>query len=132
MKGIDKTVFRETCFIAEWVGIFSVFMQAVFLIIGRWNCTVMFGNILGGTAAILNFFLMGLTVQASVSKNEKESKGLIKLSQKMRMVMLFAVAAVGTGLKEFNTIASLLPLFFPRIAIAMRPIFMREKCERGE
>jgi hypothetical protein len=38
------------------------------------------------------------------------------------MLMIFAVAAIGVLLSCFHTVAVLLPLFFPRIAIALRPL----------
>ena len=39
MMKIDKTVARETRYIALWVICLSLIMQAVFLIIGEWECT---------------------------------------------------------------------------------------------
>lgn len=71
MKKIDEAVLKETKFIAVSVLILSALMEAVFLIIGKWDITVLFGNLLGGGFAILNFFLMGLTVQNAVTKKKK-------------------------------------------------------------
>ena len=119
MKKIDETVLKETKFIALSVLILSALMEAIFLIIGEWDITVLFGNLLGGGFAILNFFLMGLTVQNAVTKDEKEAKNTVKVSQVYRNFMLLAVAALGVGLSCFNTWAVIIPLFFPRIAIAL-------------
>ena len=47
MKRIDQTVLTETGYIAVWEVIFSVLMQAVFLIAGIWDYTVLLGNLLG-------------------------------------------------------------------------------------
>ncbi len=128
MKKVDKTVLKETKYIASFVLIFSVLTQAVFLIIGKWDYTVLLGNVLSGIAAILNFFLMGISVQAAVDKEDKQARSTMKMSQSLRTLMLFAVAAVGVLLPCFNTATSLIPLFFPRIAIAFKPIFInREK-----
>ena len=60
---IDKTVIKETKYIASFVIIFSVLMQAVFLIIGKWDYTVLIGNLWGIIIAVGNFFVMGLFVQ---------------------------------------------------------------------
>ena len=79
---VDKTVRRETLFVAAWVGIFSLFMQAVFLVIGRWDYTVLLGNLLGAAAAVGNFFLMGLTVQSAVQKEEKDAKQAVSWYKK--------------------------------------------------
>ncbi len=132
MKKIDKVVRNETGYIAAWVAVFSILMQAVFLIFQKWDYTVLLGNFLGAGVAVLNFFLMGLTVQAATAKSEKEAKGMMKLSQSLRTLLLFTAAVIGAAVPCFQIIASLLPLFFPRIAIAFRPLFARPKCERGD
>ena len=71
---IDKTVRRETLFVAVYTVILSALMEAVFLLIGKWDYTVLLGNLLGAGGAVLNFFLMGLTVQSAVMKDEKDAK----------------------------------------------------------
>lgn len=127
MKKVDKTVLAETGYIAVWVIILSALMQAVFLIVGSWDITVLFGNFLSAAVAVCNFFLMGLTVQSATSKGEKEAKAFMKLSQSLRTLMMFGAAILGVVLPCFQIVASLLPLFFPRIAIAFRPLFMKRK-----
>ena len=74
MKKIDPTIVKETLYISAWVLILSVLMQAVFLIIQKWDYTVLLGNLLTGVVVIINFFLMGLGVQMSLNKEEKEAK----------------------------------------------------------
>ena len=125
--GVDKTVKRETGYIALWVLVLSLLMEAVFLVLRRWSLPVLFGNLLGGGVAVLNFFLMGLTVQKAVDKDEKQAANAMRLSQSLRLVMLFAAAALGALLACFNVLATLIPLFFPRIAVALRPLFDRKE-----
>ena len=120
---IDSIVLRETSYIAVWTLILSAVMQAVFLIINRWDYTVILGNLLGASANLLNFFLMALTVQKALEKEEKEAKQTVKLSHSLRMLMLFVVALTGILLPCFNTIASVIPFFFTRIAIMFRQFF---------
>ena len=131
MAKVSQTVRQETLYIAAWVVILSVLMQAVFLLIGKWDITVLFGNVLSGAFAVLNFFLMGLTVQKAVLKEEKEAKNAIRASQSLRTLMLFAVAAVGVLLPCFDIWASLIPLFFPRIAVNFRPLFKKNENSGG-
>ena len=123
MKKIDATVRKETLFIAAFTLIFSAVMELVFLLIGYWSYKVALGNLLGFTAAVLNFFLMGYTVQQAVLLDEEGAKKNIRLSQSLRMLMLVGFAAAGCIFKCFNPIAVLLPLLFPRIAILFRPLF---------
>ncbi len=123
MKKIDETVLKETKYIAAWIFIFSVLMQAIFLVISEWNYTVLLGNLLSAVFAVLNFFLMGITVQKALDKDEKEAKTLVKVSQLYRSLMILVVTVIGVALPCFNTVAVIVPVFFPRIAIAMRPLF---------
>ena len=74
MKRIDKTVIRETLYIFLFTVILSTLMEAVFLCFGKWSVWVLFGNLIGVFAATGNFFLMGLTVQSALGKEEKDAK----------------------------------------------------------
>ena len=125
MKKIDKVVLKETVYIALSVLVLSMLLQAIFLIIGKWDITVLFGNLLSAVAAVLNFFFMGLTVQSCISKDEKERKQTMKASNAIRMLGLFVVGLTGLLLPVFNTIAVIVPFFFPRIAINFRPLFSK-------
>lgn len=127
MKKVNETVLRETIYILAWVIILSAVTELIFLLIGKWNITVLWGNLLSAVAAVSNFFFMGLTVQSAVNFDEKKAAGYMKISQTLRMALLFVAAAVGVLLDCFNTITALIPLFFPRIAIAFRPLFFKKK-----
>ena len=121
MLKVDKTVLKETKYIAAVTVILSVLLQAVFLIIHKWNYTVLLGNVLGAAAATGNFFLMGLTVQRAVKLDEKEAKTLMKSSQTLRNFGLFVIGMIGVLISVFNTVTVLVPLFFPRFAILLKP-----------
>lgn len=124
MKKIDKTVLHESLYVAVWVLILSAVMQSVFLIIGKWDITVLYGNILSGALSTANFFFMALTVQIALGKEEKEAKNVMKLSQSLRTIVLFGVTAAGVSFSSvFNIWTVLIPLIFPRIAVAFRGLF---------
>lgn len=125
MKKIDSTVLKETEYIAFFTLILSVILQSVFLILNKWDYTVLLGNIFGFLAAVGNFFLMGITVQKALTKDQKEAKDLMKLSQTLRMLMLFVAAIIGYLVPFFNIIAVIIPFLFPRIAISLRPLIKR-------
>ena len=126
MKKIDPTVKKETLYIFFFTVTLSVLMQSVYLIIGKWNYTVLLGNLLGIAAATANFFIMGLTVQSALGKDEKDAKNMMKVSQSMRMLMLFAVALIGYLVPCFNLVAVVVPFIFPRIAVALRALFIKK------
>ena len=132
MKHIDPTVMKETKYIASWVLILSVLMQAIFLVMGKWDYTVLLGNLLSATVSIVNFFLMGLTVQHSLNKEEKEAKAAIKASQMYRNLLMLVVLIAGVVLPCFSTWTVLIPVIFPRIAIACRPLLDKRGGEKHE
>ena len=127
MAKIDKVVIKETKYIAFMVLLLSLIMEAVFLIIGKWDYTVLLGNLLSAAAVILNFFLMGLGVQKSVMLEEKEAKQTMKLSNMLRTLMMFVFLVIGVVISVFNTWSLIITLIFPRIAILLRPLFNKRK-----
>ena len=130
MRKIDKTVKKESLYVALWVLVLSVIMQSVFLVIGKWDYTVLLGNIYSYVLSVANFFFMALTVQVALEKEPKEAKSTIKLSQSLRTLALFCFAALGAYLPPFNVLAVLIPLLFPRIAVAIRGIALsKSECK---
>lgn len=127
MNKVDPTVRKETLFIAWVVLILSILMQSVFLILGKWDYTVLLGNLLGAALAVGNFFLMGLTVQKCLGMEPEDAKKRMKFSQQMRYLMMVIVCVIGAALPCFNTVAVLVPQFFPRIGVTIRGLTLREK-----
>lgn len=119
---VDKTVIKETKYISFFVIILSVLMQSVFLIISKWNYTVLLGNIYGAAIAVLNFFVMGLYVQKAVGQDEKEAKQTVKASHSLRFAAIILLAGVGVVIPVFNPVTVVIPLVFPSIAVFLRPL----------
>lgn len=126
---IDKTVKKESMYILTVTVILSVFMQGICLIVCalsdlKYSYTYITGNLVSALAASLNFFLMGVTVQKAVNSDEKAAKEKIRLSQSLRNAAMFLIIALCVLLKQyFNLVTLIIPLFFPRIAITLRPFF---------
>lgn len=113
---IDPAIKRDIKYIAMVVVILTVLMEAVFLIIGKWNVTVLFGGVLGAATAMLNFVLMALGVQKSLEKEEKDAKAAMKVSHSMRMLMMVVICAIAAMLPGvFNLVATVVPLLFPSV-----------------
>ena len=127
MKKVDSTIIKETIFVALVTLVLSALMQSVFLIIGKWDYTVLLGNLLGGVTAVLNFFLMGLTIQSALSIDVKDAKSRMKLSQMLRNLLMFVTAIMGYVVPVFNLIAVIIPYLFPRIAVGMRAISIKKQ-----
>lgn len=119
---IDPAVKKETLYILGTSLLLSVVMELVFWLTGHMDYTVPLGNLLGVGISVLNFFLMALTIQRSIGLDEKAASDKLKLSQMLRMLMVVALASVGICVPCFHTVAVVIPLFFPRLAIAVRPL----------
>ena len=151
---VQPAVQAETKKMALGVGVLTVLMIAVFLVIRQFDYTVLLGAILGCAAAVGNFFLMALTVQKVTEgmpvlpKREEEEEGAengeaeqplsdeakqagkqMQLSFLLRMLMLGGVAVLAITAPIFHPWASLLPMLFPRVVIALRSLFETKQKE---
>lgn len=153
---VQETVKRETLKIAAGTIAMSAVMVIAFLLFGYYTNAVIIGAVLGSAAAVLDFFLLGLTVQKAAEiqaahpiKNaetdddnaEDESKKLfadpetaklikrkVQLSYYGRRAMLVLIAA--TGLTAFvNLVAVVVPMLFPKLIIQARNV--AQKLPRG-
>lgn len=126
MRKIEPAVWKETRYIAVTTLLLGVAMQAVFLIIGKWSFSVLFGGLYGWAVALGNFFLMALTVQKAVGQDQKDARRTIKLSQGLRLLGTFLLALAAYLIPALHTVAAILPYLFPRIAIFFSP-FLRKQ-----
>ena len=150
---VQPAVRQETRKIALGTGILTILMVAVFLILRRFDWTVLTGALLGWAAAVGNFFLMALTVQKAademkplpaaetgmpdedggeeaelpLSDEAKRGKQRIQLSYTLRMLGLAVIAIAGVTLPCFHPVAVLLPMLFPRLVIALEGVKMNRR-----
>ncbi len=124
---IDEIVKKETIYITTVVGLLSILLQAVFLVFFKWDYTVLLGTILSSVAGVFNFFLLGITVQKAVVKEEKAAKKTMEVSRLYRMLFMVVVVLVGVNVPCFSMWAVVISLFFPRIAIALKPVFDKNR-----
>lgn len=129
MQKPQKAVIDNTKYIAVVTAILSVIMQGIFLILGKWNYTVLTGNVLGAAAAVFNFFVMAMFVQSAVDKDEKDARNTLKLSQSLRFLFLIIIAVIAITVPVFDSIAALISLMFSQVAVMLYPIFFRKKEE---
>ena len=119
---IDPTVKKETIYVCVVTLILSMLMESVFLILRQWHLTVLFGNLVGAGTGILNFFLLGLSVQKAVKNEETRAKEILRASHALRYaLMVILVPSV------FNMWATLISLLFATIAVYTRAIFNKDK-----
>lgn len=151
---VQPAVRKETAKVGLGTAILSVLMIGVFALLGRLDLTVVWGTLLGAGAAMLNFFLMALSVQQAAEDmhgvhvppepegedNEdtpsaepvpeiQRAKRRMSLSYTGRMLMLAVVAILALSLECFHPIPAALALLFPRIAISVEGFLQSHKKE---
>lgn len=129
---VQQATRRETGHIALGVLCFSAVMHLVYLVIGRWELGVLWGNLLGGSFAVFNFFLLGLTVQKIAGEtDEKRARLKLQGSYTLRMLLTVAVAVVAIKVPVFNWPAAVIPLLFPRLTILAMQLLGMYKPEKN-
>ena len=125
---MDPAVKKETGYIVLWVVLLSLIMEAVFLIIGKWDLSVLSGNLGGAAVAAGSFFLLAVTVSRAVASGKPEQASQrVKASAGLRLIGSGAVVALLIGVAGTNVFATLIPLLFPRIGLFFRPAIDRRR-----
>lgn len=121
MARLAPAVRREIGFAALWVGIAILPVQAAFWLLGLWNYTVLFGNLLGSVTAVVNVLLVGRMVQSAVTKTEKQAKNTVRLSQGGRLLLQGLILVLAGCLPQvFHLWATVIPLLVPTLAVRIR------------
>ena len=130
MSKMDPAVKKETGYIAFWVVLLSVLMEAVFLILRKWDLSVLLGNLGGAAAAVGSFFLLAVTVSRAVSSGKpEEAAKRVKASAGLRLIGMGGICALMIGVFRTNVYATVIPLLFPRAGLLFRPLYDRKRGE---
>lgn len=154
---VQAPVKQETRKIAIGVFLLSALMLLVFAVIRQFDLTVLWGTLLGGGFAVLNFFLMALTVQHAadqmngvtlppreeesaengeepVQKEElpqqKAARSIVQRSYMLRLALTAVVAVLAVKSPLFHAVPAIIALFFPRVVISAQPLL--QKMKKGE
>ena len=131
---LQQATKRETFHIAVGVLGFSAVMDLVFVLLKRWDYSVLWGTLLGGGFAIVNFLALALTVQRmAADPTEKRGKLTMQLSYTLRMLFTVFIVALAIKLPGVNWIPTVISLFFPRLTIlAMQLLGMYKPAKNTE
>ena len=138
---IQPAVKKETLNILLYTGIGVILMWAVLYILAKFvmpesvpfDYTVILGGVGALIIAVLNFFLMAVTVQKiAATDDEKKAASLMKVSfsQRMLLQVLWIVAAIAAPC--FYWIAGIAPLLFPSFGIKIAGILKYKKKPIGQ
>ena len=125
---MDPAVKKETGYITVWVLLLSLLMEAVFLMVRQWDLSVLFGNLGGAVLAAGNFFLLAWTVSRAVDRGKpEEAAQRVKATATLRLLGCAGLCALLIAVFKTNVYATVIPLLFPRIGIAFRPMIDRKR-----
>ena len=125
---MDPAVKKETGYIAAWVILLSLIMEAVFLLLRKWDLSVLFGNLGGAVISIGNFFLMALIATRAMNRGvetgkPEEAAARVKATTMTRLLGCVLLCVLLIAVFKTNVYATLIPMLFPRIGIVFGPKF---------
>ena len=124
-----KLVLQETAIITIGQVLCVAAMFGIFALLGKFDQTVLWGGILGGVLAILNFFFMAIGANLAADKaeadNGKGGKAIIQGSFMLRYLLLIVVLFAGAKSGFCNVIALVLPLVFTRPILTVGEFFRK-------
>lgn len=102
-------------------GIYMAVTMVIFFAAG-FVYSVPIGALYGIILTVANFWALGKTAQNSVQKSKKKANTYTSRMYAFRYLGLFLLLTIGAAAPFINLVASVIPLFFPRIAIMLREI----------
>ena len=129
---MDPAVRKETGYIAVWVILLSLVMEAVFLLLRKWDLSVLFGNLGGAVIAIGNFFLMALIATRAMNRGiesgkPEEAAARVKATAMIRLIGCVALCALLIAVFKTDVYATLIPMLFPQIGVFFRALGSRKR-----
>ena len=141
----DRTVLRETMRVGLGVLAMTAVMLVVFAVLNRFSISALLGAVYTAILGVLNFFVMGLTVQnianraAEKKRDEdelaafsKQMEARMKLSRNMRLIALVGLIALGIAVFKFEPLPTILPIVFPSIVIRILQIIEIRKSPQAK
>lgn len=136
LDGLQPAVKKETLNVLIYTAIGDVLMIAAFFVLHRWfvpenvpfDYTIFTGAIGGLLVAVLNFLLMGITVQkVAAEEDEKKAGRIMKMSYSRRMLLQIAWIVIALVTPAVFWAAGIIPLLFPSAGIKIKGIISRKK-----
>ncbi len=124
-----KLLGREFVILSVGLLIGSGIMIGVFALLKKFELPVLWGGLAGIFLALLNFFLMAVSVWRAADKAEQQDvaggKRLMQLSMFGRYALLLGALIVGAKSGVMNPIAMLVPLVLVRPILSIGEFFRK-------
>lgn len=132
MEQSRKEVLKQTGVIAIGQAVGTAVMIGVYLLLRKFNITVVWGALLGNLLAVGNFFFMAIiaTLAADRAKNQDVEGGqkLMKASYPIRLLLLagLLVLCAWAGKEWIDLVALVLPLTFVHLTALVLGFFRKK------
>ena len=132
MEQSRKDVLKQTGTIAIGQAVGTAVMIGVYLLLRKFNITVVWGALLGNLLAVGNFFFMAIiaTLAADRAKNQDVEGGqkLMKASYPIRLLVLagLLVLCAWAGKEWIDLVALVLPLTFVHLTALVLGFFRKK------
>lgn len=100
-------------------GVYLAVMLALFFSLGH-DYSLLIGAAYGCVLCAVNFLILGKTAQSAVKRSAKSAQNYMNTMYCLRYLGLFLLLTLGALAPFINLIASVIPLFFPKILITIR------------
>ena len=122
-----KLVLKQTGIIAIGQAVCVAAMVGIFALLGQFDMTVLWGGIVGGVLAVLNFLTMAVGAMIAADKaTQQEVKGgqeTVRTSMILRLAVLANVLIAFAKSGLCNVLAMVLPLAFTRPVLLFAEFF---------
>lgn len=125
-----KLVFKETALIAVGEVICVALMCLVYVLIGKFQLSVLLGGLVGLSVATGNFFALAVVATLASDKAEAgdpiSGQKLMRSSYPIRLLVMAGVLILCAKSGAFDVIALVLPLVFVRPILTIAEFFRKK------
>ena len=108
--------------------ILSAVTATVFIVIGQFDMSVVFGLLIGIILSVGNFYVMSVTVSKALETGDENlARKKIRNSYLIRTGAMVAIIAAAILIKPINPIPALVSVFYVRITIFVTGLFDKKK-----
>lgn len=123
---------KEAGYIAAGTVVLSALVQIVWVVFFKYDLSVFLGGLWGGIFAVVNFVLMGLTVQKVARESDQlAAKRRMQASYQMRMILIILATVLAIIVPGISWVMAVISLFFPRLTILVMPLFRPDLRKKG-
>ena len=114
---VSKVVLREIKRVGICTAILTAIMLVMAAIMGKFDTAVLYGALLGFVVNYLNFIVMSISVERSLSKSKAGATSSMGISYFFRLAMIGAAVYFAIKSPHINYVTVIIPLLFTRLSV---------------